>query len=182
MEGHRMQETAVYLELGSKRVFAAAVNWPGWCRSGKDERQALAALAAAAPRYAPVAEEAGIPFPDASSLAFQVVERLPGSSTTDFGAPASIATQDGHPCLGDRGPEPVAGKKIMLPPFAWGELHRQILELANHRLSGYVLPPNDLNVRSIGVAFDPGRVGRIVRLDLAEHLIGRRYEITIPKS
>jgi hypothetical protein len=96
MEGHRMQETAVYLELGSKRVFAA-VNWPGWCRSGKDERQALAALAAAAPRYAPVAEEAGIPFPDASSLAFQVVERLPGSSTTDFGAPASIATQDGHP-------------------------------------------------------------------------------------
>jgi hypothetical protein len=70
----------------------------------------------------------------------------------------------------------------MLPPFAWGELHRQILELANHLLNGYVLPPNDLNVRSIGVAFDPGRVGRIVRLDLAEHLIGRRYEITIPKS
>jgi hypothetical protein len=27
----------VYLETGQKRVFAAAVDWPGWCRSGRDE-------------------------------------------------------------------------------------------------------------------------------------------------
>ncbi len=47
-----MPGVPVYLELGSKRVFAAAVDWPGWCRSGKDERQALDALLAAAPRYA----------------------------------------------------------------------------------------------------------------------------------
>ncbi len=92
-----MPAVSVYLELGSKRVFAAAVDWPGWCRSGKDERQALDALVAAAPRYAPVAEEAGIWFPGTIDLSFQVVERLPGSTTTDFGAPAAIATLDFDP-------------------------------------------------------------------------------------
>lgn len=45
-------QIAVYLELGSKRLFASAVAWLGWCRSGKDERSVLEALAAAAPRYA----------------------------------------------------------------------------------------------------------------------------------
>jgi len=34
----------VYLETGQKRVFAAAVDWPGWCRSGRDEASALQAL------------------------------------------------------------------------------------------------------------------------------------------
>ncbi|MGH2773763.1 MAG: hypothetical protein ACRDIU_11590 [Actinomycetota bacterium] len=35
----------VFVENGSKRVFAGAVDWPGWCRSGKDEQEALEALA-----------------------------------------------------------------------------------------------------------------------------------------
>ena len=55
--------TAVYLELGSKRVFACTLDWPGWCRSGKTEELALEALAAYADRYAEVAKEAGIAFP-----------------------------------------------------------------------------------------------------------------------
>lgn len=33
--------TDVYLEAGTKRVFACAADWPGWCRSGRDEEQAL---------------------------------------------------------------------------------------------------------------------------------------------
>ncbi len=45
----------VYLEVGRRRTFAAALNWPGWCRSGKGEEAALEALAAYAPRYASVA-------------------------------------------------------------------------------------------------------------------------------
>lgn len=49
----------VGLELGKKRVFAWAQDWPGWCRAGKTEADALAALAAYGPRYAPVAAEAG---------------------------------------------------------------------------------------------------------------------------
>jgi len=44
----------VYVEAGSKRVFAGAVEWPGWCRSERDEVGALAALAEYGSRYASV--------------------------------------------------------------------------------------------------------------------------------
>jgi hypothetical protein len=84
----------VYLESGSKRVFAGALDWPGWLRSGKDEAQALEALAAAAPRYAAVAAEAGVPFPGRAGSAFEVLERLAGSATTDFGAPGAVPARD----------------------------------------------------------------------------------------
>jgi hypothetical protein len=88
--------TAVYLESGTKRVFACAVHWPGWCRSGRDERRALEALAAASPRYAVVAARAGVRFPPAEP-AFEVVERVPGSASTDFGVPGAVAARDGEP-------------------------------------------------------------------------------------
>jgi hypothetical protein len=81
--------TRVYLEVGKRRVFASAADWPGWTRSGKDENAALEALAAAAPRYAPVPKAARIAF--APGAGFDVVERLPGDATTDFGAPSAIA-------------------------------------------------------------------------------------------
>jgi hypothetical protein len=84
---------AVYLESGSKRVFASALEWPGWCRSGKDATLALNALAASAPRYALVAAEAGLPFP-VRSPSFDVVERIKGSATTDFGAPGEVPASD----------------------------------------------------------------------------------------
>jgi hypothetical protein len=80
-------KTRVYLEIGQKRVFACAVDWPGWCRSGKDEGQALEALIQYAPRYAVVAREAGEPFDEETARNLEVVERVPGSTTTDFGAP-----------------------------------------------------------------------------------------------
>jgi hypothetical protein len=90
----RPAHTAVYLESGAKRVFAGAFDWPGWVRSGRDEGQALDALAAAAPRYAAVAAEAGIPFPGLAGGAFAVIERLAGSATTDFGAPGAVPKRD----------------------------------------------------------------------------------------
>jgi len=85
--------TDVALEVGKQRAFAAALDWPGWCRSGRDADRALAALALAAPRYAVVAGEAGVrfgPMPEA----FEVVERLPGSASTDFGVPGAIAAHE----------------------------------------------------------------------------------------
>ena len=36
----------VAIEAGTKRVFATAVDWPGWSRSAKTEEAALEALAA----------------------------------------------------------------------------------------------------------------------------------------
>jgi hypothetical protein len=78
--------TFVYLEVGEKRTFASAADWPGWCRAGKTEQAALEALAAYAPRYAAVAKLAGVPF-SGGATSFKVVERLKGNATTDFGAP-----------------------------------------------------------------------------------------------
>ena len=92
--------TRVILEIGTKRVFACAADWPGWCRSGRGEEQALAALADYLPRYAPVARLAGVELPPAAADALAVVERLPGTAVTDFGAPDEIAESDHDPLTG----------------------------------------------------------------------------------
>jgi hypothetical protein len=85
---------AVYLERGTRRVFACALDWPGWCRSGKDDDRALESLAAAGPRYAAVAARAGLEPPRFALEDFEVVEYLAGSATTDFGAPDRAASAD----------------------------------------------------------------------------------------
>src|SRR5262245_39240060 len=88
----------IYLEIGDKRTFAGAIDWPGWCRIGRDEDSALQALVDYGPRYAGVLHAAHIAFDasaDVSSLA--VVERLTGNSTTDFGAPDVAPTSDTRP-------------------------------------------------------------------------------------
>ncbi len=78
----------VYLEIGKKKVFAGALDWPGWCRSGRNEEAALEALLASGPRYARALAAAGIQFHSpADKGAFEVVERVAGSAGTDFGAP-----------------------------------------------------------------------------------------------
>ena len=88
----------VYLETGKKRTFAGAIDCPGWCRSGRDEASALQSLFDYAPRYARVLQGTLLEFqapPDVS--AFQVIERLEGNATTDFGAPAIAPTSDTRP-------------------------------------------------------------------------------------
>jgi len=55
----RARPVDVVLEVGAKRVFATAVDWPGWCRSGRTEEAALENLLSYADRYAPVATAAG---------------------------------------------------------------------------------------------------------------------------
>ncbi|MFC6080547.1 hypothetical protein [Sphaerisporangium aureirubrum] len=86
--------TDVYLEIGPKKVFACSYDWPGLCRIGKGEEAALDALADYVPRYRVIAERAGLSFaPDA----FTVVDRVPGDSTTDFGAISAIPPADTAP-------------------------------------------------------------------------------------
>jgi hypothetical protein len=95
-----LADTRVYLEVGAKRVFGGALDWPGWIRSGKDEALALQALAAAAERYGPVARAAGFPLSAAAAGSLQVVERFKGNATTDFGAPGLPAKADAEPLRG----------------------------------------------------------------------------------
>jgi hypothetical protein len=89
--------TAVYLETGKQKVFACALDWPGWCRSGRDEAAALEAFADYAARYAPVARRAGLSLPANAGKKIEVVERVAGSGATDFGIPDKVASRDAEP-------------------------------------------------------------------------------------
>lgn len=83
-----MNKVNVYLEVGSRRTFAAALDWPGWCRMGRDEDAALQTLLEYGPRYARIVRSARLGFQVPNDIsAFVVVERLKGNTTTDFGAP-----------------------------------------------------------------------------------------------
>lgn len=85
----------IYLEAGQKRVFAGAVDWPGWCRGGRDEAAALGALLDYGPRYARVLAGTGLAFNAPSEgTTFRIVERLKGNMTTDFGAPDAAPAAD----------------------------------------------------------------------------------------
>lgn len=90
-----MTQVEVYLEIGKKRTFAGALDWPGWCRMGRDEPSALQALLDCGPRYAKILYDAQITFQTSGDLsALRVVERLTGTTTTDFGAPDVTPSAD----------------------------------------------------------------------------------------
>jgi hypothetical protein len=89
-------ELRVLLEVGKseRRIVACATDWPGLDRWGKTEESALETLAAYVPRYAAIAERAGM----GSELARQagrldVVERTPGNSSTDFWGIAHVPSE-----------------------------------------------------------------------------------------
>jgi len=91
----------IYVEAGEKKVFAVAIDWLGLARVAKTEEDALAALVAYLPRYQAALGDAadGLKAPSGPAN-LEIVERLPGNKTTDFGAPAAIiATDRSH--LGD---------------------------------------------------------------------------------
>jgi hypothetical protein len=75
----------VILEIGKKRrVVAGAMDWPGLDRWGTSEEDAVEKLVSYVPRYAGVAERAGRKRAFDRARDVHVVERVPGSSSTDF--------------------------------------------------------------------------------------------------
>jgi hypothetical protein len=76
----------VMLEAGpkGKRVVAVAPDWPGLERGGKSEEEALERLQGYVQRYAPVAELAGMQNSFPTGASFDIVERYPGTGSTDF--------------------------------------------------------------------------------------------------
>lgn len=92
------QVVEVYVEAGVKRTFAGALEWPGWCRSGRDAATAGAALIDYAPRYRGVLMTAGIDFiPVGAPVELAVVERVDGGASTDFGTPGVAPSVDDRP-------------------------------------------------------------------------------------
>jgi hypothetical protein len=111
-----METFAVALEIGPKRkVFAQAIEWIGWCCTGKNEMSALNQLLSAGQRYAQVAARAGIPFVAPTSFdAFEIVERTPGTATTDFGALSVLFAADVEPLT-----EADIGRLVSLLTACW---------------------------------------------------------------
>jgi hypothetical protein len=85
----------VFVEAGKTRVFASALDWPGWARRAKTEELAVEALADYLPRYAPVVRLAGLEPPDGELV---ITERHPGrAKNADFGALGEIADSERSP-------------------------------------------------------------------------------------
>ena len=76
----------VTLEVGpnGKKVAAVAPDWPGLERGAKTGEAAVERLQSYLPRYAPVAKLAGIEAAFAAITTLDVVERYPGTGSTDF--------------------------------------------------------------------------------------------------
>jgi hypothetical protein len=172
----------VYLEIGKKRTFAGAIDWPGWCRAGRDEQSALQALFDYGPRYARVLRSSGLEFEAPAELsAFHIVERLEGNATTDFGAPDMATSSDTEPVSGedlqrfrallqacwrafDEAAQEAAGKELRKGPRGGG---RDLERMIQHVLgadSGYL--------SSLGWKYKNGEAG-----DLAGELRQTRQAI-----
>jgi hypothetical protein len=76
----------VMLETGpkGKKVVAVAPDWPGLSRGAKTEVAAIERLRSYVPRYAPVVKLAGMETAFADLATVDVVERYPGTGSTDF--------------------------------------------------------------------------------------------------
>ena len=160
--------TPVYLEVGTKRVFACALDWPGWCRAGRRDEDALAVLAAYLPRYAAVAERAGLALPADAADEFDVTERLPSTGGhADFGALGQVATSDTRPVAAEE-----AARIAALLEAAWTTFD-QVAAAApaelrkgprgggrdRDKMVDHVLAAESVYARKIGVRFPPPAVG-----------------------
>ena len=81
-------------EVTDKKTFVWAIDWPGWCRSGKDRALAVESLLAARGRYAKVARRAGRELPKVEAGDIRVVESVDGGGGTEFGVPSVITKTD----------------------------------------------------------------------------------------
>jgi hypothetical protein len=174
----------VYVEQGAKKVFACSIDFPGWCRSGKDEAAALEALAAYAPRYAEVAKRAKAAFP-AGAPELEVVERVEGKGATDFGIPHEIPRADAEPLTARQ-----AARQVELMRAAWAVLDRVAraapAELRKgprgggrdrDKMLGHVLGAEAAYARHLGIKHPGPELGdtkaiKALRDDLAEALSG----------
>ena len=158
------------LEIGGKRTFAGALAWPGWCRSGRDEDSALKALLEAGPRYGRVLSRSQLGFKTPKDVsAITVVERLKGSATTDFGAPAITPAHDARPVTDadlkrlqsilracwralDAAVEKARGRPLSTGPRGGGRNLDKILEHVRGAETGYL---SSLGGRVSSTANDP---------------------------
>jgi hypothetical protein len=113
--------TRVAIEVGrSSKVFASALDWPGWSRGVSRKagpEAALEALDAYRERYAVVAGAGDVPF--RPPRAFEVVATAEGDASTDFGVASVSFAADAEPWTAAE-----ARRQVSLLRGAWTELDR----------------------------------------------------------
>lgn len=120
----------IYLEIGEKKTFAVAVDWPGWCRFGRDEESAVNNLLESADRYSGIVGAIDAHFKAPSSPTdFKVLARLEGNSTTDFGAPARLLPDEW-----DRMDEADLPRSVRLMQACWLAFDRTVEEAQGKEL------------------------------------------------
>jgi hypothetical protein len=172
------ERIAIGLETTPKKTFASALEWPGWSRAGRDEAVAVAALAASAGRFAVVALEAGLAFGRIAPGDIVVVERLPGTATTAFGAPDVVFAMDARPT------DAADGERLAtLVRAAWAVLDR-VTAIApaelrkgprgggrdRHAIVAHVVAAESAYARRIGQRLrepDPGDLGAVAAIRAA---------------
>lgn len=86
-----MTDLRIVIETGKQKVFASAVDWPGWSRSGKETTDAaIDELLAYRTRYNAVLRLAGIAAIPDSGGHVDVIDTVEGAGVTDFGVPDAI--------------------------------------------------------------------------------------------
>ena len=167
----RKTTIAVAIETTPKKCFASAVEWPGWCRAGRDPDAAMAALADYADRYGPIAQAAGSPLPAAITL--EERERLPGGSTTAFGAPEVIFEVDHEPV-----PPAQARRIAALVSSAWSYLDEIVARTPEQLVKGprgggrdrdkmvaHVLEAENSYARQLGIKVPAPAIGETEAID-----------------
>lgn len=184
--------TEVVLEVTDRRSFVSAVDWPGWCRSGRTPEAALEALAEYAGRYAVVARLARVRFSTAAGDALTVVEQLPGDATTAFGAPSIVAATDRRALTAAE-----ADRQVRLLRAGWAELDRLGVEAPEQLRKGprgggrdrdkvvdHVIEAERSYARTIGVRHPPFQDSAAVqacRAEIADVLRAARSGEPMPK-
>ena len=140
----------IYLEVGKKKVFASALNWPGWTRSGKTEDDALDTLFAYGSRYATVVTRLGY-VPPKSTSAFTIDERVKGDAGTDFGVPGIPVSKDGRPIKADELVRLLLARvrgRLLAARARLQDGHERLAQLAG--VTAFVLPAECAEIRAVG--------------------------------
>jgi hypothetical protein len=113
-----MSRIRVLVEAAPRKVFVCALDFPGWSRAGRDEAGAVEAFLAAATRYARVAAATGVALP-VEDLELDVVERVAGDASTEYGVPRAIGEADRAPLDADQ-----AARLAAIVEAAWAAFDR----------------------------------------------------------
>jgi hypothetical protein len=160
-------------EVGAKKAFAWAIDWPGWARSGKIAEAAREALLAYAPRYAVVVKAARLDMPAADSD-LDVVDSVTGGGGTDFGVPSAITDADRR-----RVTAAEAERLAALVKASWDVFDRVAAKVPaslrkgprgggrdRDRMIGHVIEADHAYARELGIRLPEPHVGETTAIDV----------------